>query len=126
MKCANCGREGNKGFIVCPVENDKSVVLCIDCYKVLGSCNACQNTYCGFFNDPDPMPQFKVIQRQEHQGNATYIQQIQVPNSERIRKFCIDGKCKCYNGDDEHPLCCRHGGYATCTNYKEVELGKIV
>ena len=55
------------------------------------------------------------------QGNATFIEQKQVPNGDRIKKFCLDGKCKCAIDDPEHPLCCRHGGYATCTNYCEKE-----
>jgi hypothetical protein len=86
----------------------------------------CAHTYCGFFNDPDPTPQFKVIARQIQQGNATFIEQKQVPNSDRIKKFCTDGKCKCFLDDVEHPLCCRHGGYATCTNYCEKERHNFV
>ena len=62
-----------------------------------------------------------MVARQYKQGNATFVEQRQEPNPARIKKFCIDEQCKCYNGD-EHPLCCRHGGYATCTNYDEVEL----
>ena len=122
MKCANCGREGNKGFIICPVENDKSVVLCIDCYKALGTCNACQNTYCGFFNSPDPMPQFVIVNRVRREGNMTIQEQRQEPNPERAQKYCVDEQCKCLHMVDGKYRCCRHGGNATCTNYKEIEL----
>jgi hypothetical protein len=86
----------------------------------------CQhNVPCGFFNDPDPMPQMKVVARQTRQGNATFIEQKQIPNGDRIKKFCIDGSCPCYNGDAESPLCCRFGGYTTCTNYYEMEQYKF-
>jgi hypothetical protein len=86
----------------------------------------CQhNIPCAFFNDPDPMPQMKVVTRQIRQGNATFIEQKQVPNGDRIKKFCIDGGCPCYNGDAENPLCCRFGGYTTCTNYCEIEQYKF-
>jgi hypothetical protein len=126
MKCANCGREGNRGFIICPTENDTSIAFCIDCYKLFGTCAMCTHTYCGFFNDPDPMPQFKTVMHQTKQGNAVYIEQKQVPNPDRVRKFCTDGKCKCFLDDPKHPLCCRHGGYATCSNYTEQEYKKFV
>ena len=72
------------------------------------------------------MPQFKVITRQMRQGNATFIEQVQVPNGDRIKKFCLEGKCKCAVDDPEHPLCCRHGGYTTCTNYCEKEKHNFV
>ena len=86
----------------------------------------CAHTYCGFFNDPDPMPQFKVVARQTRQGNATFIEQKQIANPDRVKKFCVDGKCKCFLDDPEHPLCCRHGGYTTCTNYCEKEVHNFV
>ena len=123
MRCKRCGREGN---ILCPVGEDKVVVLCAECYQLLGHCPACKERYCGFFNGPDPMPQFVMIERQHRQGNATFVEQRQVPNPARVKKFCVDEGCKCYNGDEEHPLCCRHGGYTTCTNYNEVELENFV
>ena len=63
---------------------------------------------------------------QTKQGNATFIEQKQVPNPDRVRKFCTDGKCKCFLDNAEHPLCCRHGGYTTCTNYCEKEKHNFV
>jgi hypothetical protein len=72
------------------------------------------------------MPQFKVVARQIHQGNATFVEQKQIPNSDRIKKFCTDGKCKCLAGMPDEPLCCRHGGYTTCTNYCEKEKHNFV
>ena len=86
----------------------------------------CVNTMCRVVNDPDPMPQTIVVARRIQQGNATFIQQQQIPNKERIKKFCINTKCPCYNGDEEHPLCCRVGGCTTCTNYCELEQYKFV
>ena len=129
MKCENCGREplANTDTVISPLDEGGARILCKNCFAHLGTCFMCQHaTYCGFHEDPDPMPQFKVIARQMRQGNATFVEHRQVPNADRIRKFCLDGKCKCYNGDDEHPLCCRFGGCATCTNYCEVEQYKFV
>ena len=129
MICENCGKliEDVKDLIV-SVKNAESInIICRECAKGFGHCPMCQHdTPCGFFNDPDPMPQFIVVAHQMRQGNATFIQQQQVPNKERIQKFCIDKKCKCYNGDEENPLCCRHGGYTTCTNYCEKEKHNFV
>ena len=121
MKCVNCGKTplANQDTVI--VTQDNGVhIFCRECATQFGTCAMCQhNTPCGFFNDPDPMPQFKVIARQTRQGNATFIEQRQVPNSERVKKFCTNGKCKCFLDDPEHPLCCRFGGYTTCTNYYE-------
>lgn len=128
MICENCGKTSlaNQDTIV--VTQDNGIhIFCRGCAAQFGTCAMCQrNTPCGFFNDPDPTPQFKVVMHQMRQGNATYIEQRQVPNAERIKKFCTDGKCQCFLDDPEHPLCCRHGGYATCTNYCEKEQYRFV
>lgn len=126
--CENCGKHCENKDIIVSVKNGCEISFyCRDCNKDFGHCPMCQhNTPCGFFNDPDPLPQFVVVAHQMRQGNATFIEQKQVPNPERIKKFCIDGKCKCFLNDPEHPLCCRYGGYATCTNYCEKETHNFV
>lgn len=129
MKCVNCGREplANTDTVISLTDEGGARTLCKQCATQFGTCAMCQhNVPCGFFNDPDPMPQFKVITQQMRQGNATFVEQHQVPNAERIKKFCIDGKCKCLLDDPEHPLCCRFGGCTTCTNYCEIETFKFV
>ena len=128
MNCVNCGKTPltNQDIVVVTQDNDIHI-FCRECAAQFGTCAMCQhNTPCGFFNDPDPIPQFITVSRTVRQGNATFIEQRQVPNAERIKKFCTDGKCKCFLDDPEHPLCCRFGGYATCTNYCEVEQFKFV
>ena len=128
MKCENCGREplANTDTVIYPLDEGGARILCKKCAAHFGTCFMCQHaTYCGFHEDPDPTPEFKVIVRQTGQGNATFIERRQVPNAERIKKFCIDGKCKCFLDDPERPLCCRHGGYTTCTNYCELEQYKF-
>ena len=127
-KCVNCGREplANTDTVISLLDGGGAYILCKECAAQFGTCMMCQhNTPCGFFNDPDPTPQFKVIARQMRQGNATFIEQKQIPNPDRVKKFCTDGKCKCFLDDPEHPLCCRHGGYTTCTNYRELEKYKF-
>ena len=129
MKCENCGKplDVSMNTVISVYENDVTRAFCKQCAARFSTCAMCQhNVPCGFFNDPDPMPQFKVITLQTRQGNTTYIEHRQVPNTERIKKFCTDGKCKCFLDDPEHPLCCRHGGYTTCTNYCELEKYKFV
>lgn len=127
MICENCGKPLENNNVVADTKEDNSVHLfCPNCATLFGTCAMCAHTYCGFFNDPDPMPQFKVITRQMQQGNATFIEERQIPNPERVKKFCIDSKCKCFLDDPEHPLCCRHGGYTTCTNYCEKEAHNFI
>ena len=121
MRCVNCGKFplANQDTVI--VTQDNGIhIFCRKCAAHFGTCFMCQHaTYCGFHEDPDPTPQFKVIARQIRQGNATFIQHQQVPNAERVKKFCTDGKCKCFLDDPEHPFCCRHGGCIICTNYCE-------
>ena len=126
MICENCGLPLENNNTIIDTKEDGTVHLfCRNCATLFGSCVMCAHTYCGFFNDPDPMPQFKVVARQTKQGNATFIEQKQIANPDRVKKFCVDGKCKCFLDDAEHPLCCRIGGYATCTNYTELERYKF-
>ena len=129
MICENCGKliEDVKDLIV-SVKNTESInIVCRECAKGFGHCPMCQhNTPCGFFNDPDPMPQFIMRTWRNETPQGVQIVQRQVPNTERIKKFCTDGKCKCFLNDPEHPLCCRIGGCATCTNYCELEQYKFV
>ena len=129
LVCENCGRPLSVVTDTVVSVNDKGSahIVCKECASMFGHCPMCQNsTTCGFFNDPDPMPQFKRVARQVRQGNAVFVEQRQVPNTDRIKKFCTDGKCKCFLDDPEHPLCCRHGGYTTCINYCEIEAFKFV
>ena len=128
MICENCGKPlDNNTDVVISVKNGECIhIFCKECNQAFGHCPMCQhNTPCAFFNDPAPSPQFVMKTRQNRTPQGVQIIQRQVPNEERIRKFCLDGKCKCYNGDDEHPLCCRIGGCATCTNYTELEQYKF-
>lgn len=121
MICENCDKKCESKDVIISVKNGCEISFyCRECNKNFSHCPMCQhNTPCGFFNDPDPMPQFVMVARQMRQGNATFVEQKQIPNAERIKKFCLDGKCKCAIDDPEHPLCCRYGGFATCSNYIE-------
>ena len=122
MICENCGKPLENSNMVADTKEDGSIHLfCRNCATLFGTCAMCAHTYCGFFNDPDPMPQFIVVARQVRQGNATFIEQKQIPNADRIKRFCIDGGCKCFCDNDGQPYCPRHGGYTTCTNYIERE-----
>ena len=126
MICENCGKPLENNNMVADTKEDGSVHLfCRNCAALFGTCAMCANTACGFANDPDPMPQFIMVARQVRQGNATFIEQKQIPNGDRIKKFCIDRQCKCYNGDENEPLCCRFGGCTTCSNYREIEQFKF-
>ena len=127
-KCENCGRQSlaNTDIAILPLDEGGARILCKTCASKLGTCEMCAHLVnCGFFHDPDPSPQFTVVARQIRQGNATFVEQKQIPNPERVKKFCMEGKCKCFLDDPEHPLCCRYGGYTTCTNYCEIEHFKF-
>lgn len=126
--CENCGKQCESKDVIISVANDNRIsIRCRDCGKLFGHCHTCSNCGpCGFFEDPDPMPQFKVVAQQIRQGNNTFVGQRQIRNPDRVKKFCMDGKCKCFFDDPEQPFCCRHDGYATCSNYCEQEYSKIV
>ena len=122
MICENCGKPlENNNTIIDIKESSSAHLFCRNCATLFGTCAMCANTDCGFFNDPNPMPQFVTVARQMRQGNATFIEQKQIPNPERVKKFCVEGSCKCLIGMPDEPLCCRHGGYTTCPNYCEKE-----
>lgn len=123
MNCENCGKLLNNADVIISFKNGESVnIFCKECSKTFGHCPMCQyNIPCGFLNDPDPMPQFIMKTWQRNTPIGTQVIQKQIPNAERVKKFCIEGKCKCYNESDDRPLCCRIGGYATCTNYTEAK-----
>ena len=87
MICENCGLPLENNNTVINTKEDSTVHLfCRNCVTLFGTCAMCANTYCGFFNDPDPTPQFKVVARQMRQGNATFIEQKQIPNPDRVKK----------------------------------------
>ena len=128
-KCENCGRPLSVVTDTVVSVNDEggARIVCKNCASAYGHCPMCQHsTFCGFHEDPDPMPKVKVISRQMRQGNATFVQQQQIMNPDRIKKFCIDAKCKCFLDDPEMSICCRQSGYATCTNYCEIEQYKFI
>lgn len=127
IKCENCGREFENKDIIITVKNGCDIIFyCRECNAQLGHCPVCLNSkQCGFFEDPDPLPKYVVIQQRQQHANGYAIMQKQVPNTERLRKFCLDGKCKCCNEEDpQDPFCCRFTEYRTCGNY--IEKGDIL
>ena len=127
-KCARCSLELDpKQMVVSPSEEGKALLFCPRCASVFGQCPHCEySDSCGFQNDPDPMPQFVMVARKFQQGGATFVEQRQIPNPERVKKFCVEGKCKCFLDESKHPICCKIGGCATCTNYSERKYEKFV
>lgn len=129
VRCQRCGRtiESVQAVVEAKGENE-IIILCKECINLYGHCHTCSMFGpCAFFEDGDPMPQFVVVTQQIKQGNATFIQQRQIPNPERAKKFCENGECKClHTFEDGTKLCCRHSPYATCTNYAEEDYKKFV
>ena len=127
-KCARCGVEWETKHMIISVDEDEVALFCPKCAQFFGRCPFCEHySDCGFQNDSDPMPKFVTIARRMQQGNATFVEQLQVPNTERLRKFCLDGKCICCNEDNpKEPYCCRHTGFGTCYKFKEKKFGKFV
>ena len=129
MNCSICGKQliKNQDVTIYVTKGETVLIYCPECIGKLGHCPTCSNcTPCAFMEDPDPMPQFVMRAWRNQTPMGVQIIQKQVPNEERIKKFCLDGKCKCCFDDPEHPICCRFGGYATCTNYTEIEEEKFV
>ena len=64
MICENCGKPLENSNTIVNIKEDNSVHLfCRNCSSLFGTCAMCAHIYCGFFNDPDPMPQFKIVAR---------------------------------------------------------------
>lgn len=127
MICENCGKTVEPNRVVFSLKNGGGIsTYCTDCSSLFGTCHTCKNRKgCGFFNDPDPMPKYIVIQQKTQHTNGYSIVQRQVPNTERLRKFCLDGKCVCCDETDpKDPFCSRF--YTTCINYCEEDDEKIV
>lgn len=114
IKCVACGRNGAKTFY-----NDKW--FCADCVRLFGTCAMCDHSAkCEFNDNPAPIPQY-VTKRIRQETPGGYIEQIvQVPNTQRIKAFCIEGGCKCMGYIGEEPKCMRQFG--TCANYLEHEF----
>ena len=120
--CSFCGQEC-KGKVTFwkPSEEDSVLIICENCLQSIGKCKTCAHgADCKFFNDIDPTPKFIMIQTREQTPIGYSIHSRQVPNTERLRKFCLDGKCKCCNDENpKEPYCCKIGGEGTCANYSE-------
>ena len=122
IKCENCGQEFENKDIIITVKNGCDIIFyCRKCNAQLGHCPLCLNgKWCGFFDDPDPLPKFVVIQQRQQLDNVFVTIQKQVPNTERLKKFCLEGKCKCCNEEEpQDPFCCRFTEHRTCSNYTE-------
>ena len=102
MICENCGKQLVNTDTVVVTQDSGIHIFCKKCAAQFGHCPMCQhNTPCAFLEDPDPTPQFKMVARQMLQGNATFIEQRQVPNAERIKKFCANGNITQNSAFDE-------------------------
>lgn len=122
MICENCGLPlENNNIVIDTKEDGIAHLFCRKCAILFGTCLMCSYNYCSFLNVPDPMPQFKIVARQVRQGSSTFIEEKQILNPDRVKKFCAEGKCKCFLDNPEHSICYRHDGYTTCTNYHEKE-----
>lgn len=120
--CDRCGEEAELKDLIISVKNTETINLfCRKCSSLFDTCHFCEHfTQCGFESDPDPLPQFVMIQQRQQTPMGQSIIQYQVPNTERLRKFCLGGKCACCNEEDpKDPFCCRHAGTFTCNNFKE-------
>lgn len=121
--CDRCGVQIEQKDSVVFVKNTESInIFCRKCSGLFGTCYFCEHSaHCGFEQDPDPMPRFVMIQQRQQAPEGYCIIQRQVPNVERLRKFCLDGNCICCDEtDSKNPFCCRHSGFATCGNFKEI------
>ena len=130
MICENCGRSISvvTDAIVSVNEKGEARTVCKQCAATFGHCPMCQHLGpCAFQEDPDPMPRFITKTWRQQTPIGTQVIQRQVPNADRIKRFCIDGGCKCFHDSGDSPICCRLGtGYATCPNYTETEQYKFV
>lgn len=124
IQCVRCGsKRAIKDMIISVKNGERISLFCKSCYSLLGHCPTCKNKReCGFFEDSNPLPQFVIVQQMQQRENGYVITQRQVPNTERLREFCLDGKCICcYEQDPKNPMCCRFTDEQTCGNYIEEE-----
>lgn len=124
IKCQRCLREYDSKDIILSIKNGTSVdFFCKDCNTLFGTCKTCKHNFeqCNFFSNNDPTEKFIVVQNTQRQGGLVITQQREIPNPERIRKFCLDGKCQCCNEQDkEHPFCSHFSINQGCLNYTEM------
>lgn len=80
MKCERCGREvPNEATVLSPV-GENYAALCKECASLFGTCAMCVHSMqCEFINNPDPMPQFKMVARRIQQGNAPSLNKNKFP-----------------------------------------------
>jgi hypothetical protein len=75
---------------------------------------------CEFSDNPAPMPKMVMIRQVQETPNG-HIESIQqIPNPQRIKAFCEEDKCKCFDCLGKEAKCMRQFG--TCANYKEHEF----
>lgn len=111
--CRFCGRYIGNGKVF--ISGDGKALTCEECQKALNSCRGCKNfkpETCEFETNSDPMP--KVITQTQSLGN-NQIMQSQVPNQERINKFCPS--CACWNA--EYDFCMRKYRFG-CSHFDSV------
>ena len=120
MRCEECGRELAPKAAIIRIQNDTDLhFFCAECHQLFGHCHMCDHRLrCEFKENPDPMPATRVVRKEQRTPFGVSIMQTEIPNSERIKKFCTE--CTCFGGlEEETPYCGRYTGYATCTNYCE-------
>ena len=128
-RCERCKRECDVGAVIVVMKNGNGpFIFCPECADFMGHCQMCkQGIQCGFFNDPDPMPQMVMARREERGPMGIMIVETQTPNPARVQKFCVDAKCPCLCWPEgQKPFCCKFTEYTTCTNYDMLDFGKIV
>lgn len=120
MKCENCGRPLEQTNMNIRIQNEESMhFFCQECANTFGHCHMCEHSaHCEFHENPDSMPKTRIARKEQRTPFGISIMQTEIPNSERVKKFCTE--CKCFGGlEEETPYCGRYTGYATCTNYCE-------
>ena len=125
LKCENCGRPlaDKTEVVIIPRDEGGPRIFCVHCYPAFGTCQTCKHRdNCGFFQNPDSLPQFVMATKEERTPFGVTRQTRQMPNPARVRRFCIDNECKCFINDPEHPICCKHTDCKTCPNYDEIDI----
>lgn len=112
INCAFCGQPHQQIEMVCFIDdNEKSTLICPQCYGHIGTCVLCQyKAECGFQNDHSE-PQ--IVMQTIRQGMMTM--QTQVKNPNLVQKHCVN--CRCSYDNNNQPVCMKEENGINCSRF---------
>ena len=123
MRCGYCGGsvgDFEKRYYEVHNNGESVITICEKCLIAMNTCDMCQHRdSCAFIEAiDDPTPPFIIKFQTIQNGNMVIRKQMQVPNGERVKRYCSTCHC-CKNGGETENWYCWKSCAGTCSNYKE-------